>query len=94
MKTVSFSVSKSDHLLISKIATRARLMAAKARVDYPQMTADMDVTACHANGNPLRLAELLAADDFNFSHDIFGIRRHLDRETGELKDFFVPRFSI
>ena len=53
----------------------------------------MDLTACHANGNPLRLAELLAADDGNFAHDIFGINRHLNRQTGELMDCFSPRYS-
>lgn len=53
----------------------------------------MDITAVHANGNPLKLAELLATDDFNFTHDVFGITRHIDRETGKLGGCFVPRFS-
>lgn len=53
----------------------------------------MDVIAVHMNGRPLRLEALLAADDFNFAHDVFGIRRHLDRDTGELTQCFVPRFS-
>ncbi len=41
---------------------------------------------------PLRLADLLAADDFNFAHDVFGIMRHIDRRTGRLDNHFVPRF--
>lgn len=41
----------------------------------------------------LRLGELFAADEFNFMHDICGIRVHLDRITGKLKDCFVPRFA-
>lgn len=53
----------------------------------------MDLTAVHANGNPMRLADLLAADDFNFAHDIVGISRFLDRNTGRLTDCFSPRFS-
>lgn len=53
----------------------------------------MDITATHANGCPLKLAELLAADDFNFSHDVAGIYRHLDRTTGKLLDCFLPRFA-
>ncbi len=36
---------------------------------------------------------LLGADPFNFAHDIGGIYRHLDRDTGELKDCFWPRFA-
>lgn len=53
----------------------------------------MDITACHANGCPLKLRELLAAEDFNFAHDVFGIRRHLNRETAQLGDYFMLRFA-
>ena len=53
----------------------------------------MDFTAVHANGNPLRLADLLAADDFNFAHDAFGIARHLNRTNGQLENCFLPRFT-
>jgi len=60
---------------------------------YRPLEAQMDVTACHVNGCPLKLQELLEADDFNFSHDIFGIRRHLNRETGQLENCFLPRFA-
>ena len=60
---------------------------------YKHMDAMMDIEACHSNGCPLRLNELLATDDGNFGHDVFGIRRHLDRETGKLGGCFLPRFS-
>jgi hypothetical protein len=53
----------------------------------------MDITACHLNGCKLDLAKLLAADDFNFAHDVLGIRRHIDRETGQLMNCFRPRFA-
>lgn len=53
----------------------------------------MDLAACHANGRPLRLADLAAADDFNLAHDVFGIHRHLNRESGALGGCFVPRFA-
>jgi len=54
----------------------------------------MDLTACHANSNALGLDRIIIADDFNFVHDVFGIRAHLDRETGKLRDCFIPRFSV
>jgi len=88
-KSISFTVSKNDAVIILKIAKRARKISGNK---YPLLDAEMDITATHANGCPLKLAELLAADDFNFIHDVFGIRRHLDRETGELMDCFSPRF--
>lgn len=42
---------------------------------------------------PLRLEALLHADDLNFTHDVFGILRHIDTETGALRDCFCPRFT-
>lgn len=91
MKTISFKTTNADCLLIVKIVQRAEKMDIAGR---DIMACDMDVTACHCNGNKLDLAALLQADDFNFAHDVCGIRRHIDRETGELEDCFVPRFSV
>jgi hypothetical protein len=90
---ISFSVSHSDAPIIRAIADRAVWLARKNGVRYRRMDACMDITACHANDVPLRLAELLAADDFNFAHDIFGILQHLDRRTGKLGGCFLPRFA-
>lgn len=85
--------AREEARTIAAIAKRAVHMAAKVGFDYGFMDADMDITACHMNGAPLRLNELLAADDLNFSHDVFGIRRHLNRETGKLEDCFSPRYA-
>lgn len=87
---ISFSVNKNEALVIHEIARRAW---AKSRSGRNMMDWAMDITACHANGTPLRLLDLLGADDFNFAHDVFGIERHLDRETGELDGRFMPRFA-
>lgn len=91
---VSFSVSRGDFEVIDAIARRAVGIAAKARIPYDLQDARMDVTACHANGTPLRLEALRDADDGNFAHDVFGIRRHLDRSTGKLGGCFCPRFAV
>lgn len=92
-KPISWAVTGEEEDLIEAIASRAVLLAGTVGLIYPRMDAVMDLTACHANGSPLRLADLLTADDGNFGHDVFGIRRHLDRETGTLGGFFSPRFS-
>jgi len=42
---------------------------------------------------PLKLQELLDADDFNFYHDILGIRRNLNRKTKQLENCFLPRYA-
>jgi hypothetical protein len=79
---------------VRAIATRADAMYRSAGVmDQTPMDTMMDIECCHAT-IPLRLDELLAADDFNFSHDVGGIRRHLNRRTGEMENCFVPRFAV
>lgn len=90
---VSFSATSEELSVIKSIGKRAVTMAKELDIKYGELDAQMDVLATHANGNPLRLVELLAADDFNFAHDVFGIRANLDRSNGKLKNFFVPRFS-
>jgi hypothetical protein len=92
--SVSFAVSPKDAALIQKIVARG-LSAAKTagRKDIKRMDAEMDITAIHANGCPLKLQEVLDADDFNFAHDFFGINRHICRDTGRLLNCFSPRFS-
>ncbi len=91
---ISFKVTKTQARLIDQITERAVNMAkALGLKEIRAMTMNMDITACHANGCELDLLALLQADDFNFSHDVFGIYRHIDRKTGKLGDCFVPRFS-
>lgn len=90
----SFKTARHEFDLIQKIVDRSMGLSTARRYDqWTRMDMHMDLSAVHANGNPLRLDDLLAADDFNFAHDILGIRRNLDRETGKLENFFSPRFS-
>lgn len=85
---VSFKVTPQESFWIHSIAMKA---ARKFKIDLLEI--EMDITACHANGNPLRLRKLLVAKPFDFTHDVLGIRQHLDRNTGKLKDNFLPRYS-
>jgi hypothetical protein len=95
MDIVKFTDDPYAKKIIAQIADRAwnDLQAARHHDKFTWIDVMMDVSATHANGNPLRLKKLLEADDFNFTHDILGIRRHLNRETGKLEDGFRPRFS-
>lgn len=88
---LNWKTTKGDARLIMQIAKLASELAASFGVKYPALEADMDVTACHLNGCPLELALLLSWDDGDFGHDVFGIRRHINRSTGQLEDCFVPR---
>lgn len=81
--------------LIGKIADRAVSVYAANDVRVERRDILMDISSVHmSGGNKLRLEELLAADDLNFIHDVAGINRHLDRETGKLMNCFSPRFSL
>lgn len=89
----SFDVSKHDRELARQIAARAAGLSAQAGRNVNLTELWMDIVACHANGCPLDLERLSKADDFNIAHDVFGISRHLNRDTGELMNCFLPRFA-
>ena len=85
-------LTKEEYKTIAKIAARAVKLYGKAGVKLDYMSTDMDICAVHQS-NPLRLDEFLKADAFNFAHDITGIANHLNRTTGKLERFFLPRFT-
>jgi hypothetical protein len=81
-----------DSEAIVCIGERGERLCAALDVTYKRLDCMMDVETVH-DSIGLDLEALLTADDGNFGHDIGGIRRHLNRITGELEDCFVPRFS-
>lgn len=92
-KRPNFHVSREDSALILAIVERyAPIYRESVGEPLDRLSATMDLSACH-NSCPLKLATLLAADEFNFIHDVAGIQRHMDRETGELGDCFLPRYA-
>lgn len=87
---VFWVVANADKALISAIADRA----CKMYTNGPDLiTWEMDITACHLYSCKLDLAELLAADSANFSHDMAEINKHVDRERFEFPSWFQPRFA-
>lgn len=89
---INWDATDDEATAIAEIAQRAARMGLghiKELVDI-----EMDITACHLNGCPLDLARLAGLDDANFGHDVGGIRRFLDRHTGELTECFVPRCAL
>lgn len=84
------STSRADFALCIRISKRAKPRLHE--MDTDQLSILMDIQAAHMTC-PLRLQALLDADEFNFWHDVGGIHRHLDRETGEIGDCFLPRFA-
>lgn len=92
---INWKTTKAEAELIGKITNRAYEIAKKYGVlDYSGRDINMDITATHCNGCKLDLNKLLGFPDFDFSHDVFGIRRHINRETGQLENCFSPRCSV
>lgn len=87
---INWKTTKEDGGLIRQISARA----AALDLNNDQGEVQMDITAVHLNDVELDLRRLLEEfDDFNFAHDICGIRRHIDTNTGKLKRGFLPRCS-
>lgn len=84
--------------LVERIAHRALELRRRANPNLPdrhrRSKTDymMDIAAAN-NSCPLHLEALADASDFEFSHDVFGIERHLNRTTGQLENCFLPRFA-
>lgn len=94
--TISFKVPAEDLDLISLVTDRAHREIFDKHPDIKQTRSDtmMDLSACHANGMPLDLKALLEFPAFDFSYDVMGIRQHINRTTGEIEGFFVPRCAV
>lgn len=91
---LNLKATPEDAKLIGQIVARFST-AYEAEICAPtrRMNLEMDITACHLNGCPLDLQGLLGASDFEFAHDVQGIRIHIDRATGHLFGCFSPRYA-
>jgi Family of unknown function (DUF6874) len=85
-------ISNEDVEICKKIAARAVNVASANEIRWDFVDATMDIAAAHIDC-PMDLSKLLTAPDSDFGHDVFGIRRFLNRQTGELTEFFTPRCS-
>lgn len=96
-RNVSFKINRTESLLIGRIVERVVAIRRKHHITTSNgeaQTIHMDLTATHANGNPLNLERMLSwKRDEDIIHDVMGINRHLDRATGQLRDHFLPRFT-
>ena len=87
----NWNANFQDTIAIANIAQRALKEHLITRNELIEL--EMDLTALHLNGTPMKLRELLKASAVDFEHDIIGIRRYIDRRTAVLTDFFLPRYS-
>ena len=88
---LKWDATKEEHDHAEKIVSRFILRTGRDKSET--MALLMDLIATHANGCPLDLAGLAAADDEHLVHDMGGINQHIDRQTGQLTDCFLPRYA-
>jgi len=75
--------------VIVKIVERADNMGL---LKFDRLSLIMDLECVTEEFN-LRLDDFLNSDDFNFSHDIYGIQNNINRAEKKIENFFIPRFS-
>lgn len=87
-----------DNALIGKIAERAAKLAEQrgmrqlAPFSARWSTFAVEVSDFHEKVIPLRLQDLLDADDFDFANDVFRIHEHYDH--GSASPDFKPKFAV
>lgn len=97
MLKLDWEPTAREHNLIMELAMHVHAIAMKNHVVYSLHDALMDITCVHLNGCALDLKAMVEAidteHDADVIHDLFGIRRHIDRTTGRLMGCFVPRYA-
>lgn len=92
-ETLQWDVTPEDMDTIKRIAQRLFDMADEFKIPVDRHMIAMEVACVHCNSCPLELWQLLASSGDDFSHDVLGINRFLDRKTGQLMNGFKPRFA-
>lgn len=83
-----------ERSVINRVIDRAiQKVFVPANITVDRVDLAMDLEAAHSLC-PLDFEQLLTASNFDFNHDIAGIRHHLNRDTGKLMDYFVPRCAL
>lgn len=83
----NFLITPDERATMLKCVERAE---ASAYWNQPRLTTMMDLTAAH-NDTPLNFEALLGFAEYDFWHDMAGISRHINHDTGKLEQFFSPR---
>lgn len=83
-------LTEEERLPFRQVLERALSLFKHISVWKEPMTLELDLLAAHAQV-PMDFQVLAEFPDSDFNHDILGIHKHIDRETGKLRDCFVPR---
>lgn len=85
--TLNFNCSPNDMALIVKCGARCYDIVHNGHgVECDAMLQAMNLAAVHCNGRPMKLLQLLMADNSDFIRDMGNIHHFLNTETGKLPD--------
>jgi hypothetical protein len=87
-------LTNGDLVTIRDIVKRAQRQLGEIIKGDVILDLQMDLSALairNSKTSEVFLNKLLMSNDFNFIHDIVGIRRHMNRDNGELTKAFLPR---
>ncbi len=87
---IKWGATKDEHNTIMQIVKRAY----DHSPTFASMGMSMDIEATHCNGCKLKLDELADAPISDLIHDVMGIEKNLNRETGKLENCFFPRYAV
>ena len=85
---IEFKIKSVDAMV--SVAERATALNLFNPHNYDRVTMMMDLAAADADVG-LDYDKLLAFPDYDFAHDVIGIATHMNRNTGKIEDFFLPR---
>lgn len=88
-RKINWDISYEDAKLLDAIVQRAKPIL--KGLDVSPIDFMMDIQATHANGCQLDLQKFLDSPKYDFTHDLFGIHRHINRKNGTLGGCFLPR---
>lgn len=93
---INWTLGDGDRALVNQIASRIVWIYEEVGLAKPGLHEQvrMDLTAVHNHIGRLRLEAMLHAPNDEITHDVMGIRKHLDRETMTLGEHFLPKFMI
>lgn len=90
-EALAVKLSKADNDAIHAIVERGKKRGIIGK-GYSPTTATIDIHYVMATIG-MRLQDWLESANFDFSHDLVGIAKNLNRETGTMENGFHPRFA-
>lgn len=82
------NLNRKQYRQITDISKRADALLGGNKIDRVTLEMDMEAVSEHT---PIDFGKLLKCPKADFIHDICGIQKNINRNTGKLENCFSPR---